>query len=98
MHGIRMVIMYPNAFMCIIVISSCMYAGVDWRDQANWHCNARHPPGGEFEYDGVTTHPLEVMFVPVGKLNLYAGHPAARAAKRYDIWQEAQVRAQAPEV
>ena len=52
----------------------------------------RAPPGGEFEYDGVTSHPLEVMFVPVGKLNLYAGHPAARAAKRYDQWQDAQVR------
>ena len=65
---------------------------MDWQDQANWQCNARHPPGGEFEYDGTTTHPLEVMFVPVTRLSLYAGHPSARAAKRYDRWQEAQVR------
>ena len=64
---------------------------MDWRDEASWGCNARRPPGGEFEYDGITTHPLEVMFAFVTRLNLYAGHPAARAAKRYDVWQQAQV-------
>ena len=38
---------------------------MDWRDQANWDCNARFSVQGENFYDGITLDPLEVMFVKV---------------------------------
>lgn len=44
----------------------CRYQGVDWRDKAQWHCNADESPYKESHYDGINVDPLEVLFVKVG--------------------------------
>lgn len=36
------------------------YQGLDWRDAAQWGCNAMLDPTEDGCYDGVSVHPLEV--------------------------------------
>ena len=69
---------------------------MDWTETNTWDCNGHHPPGGDSAYDGTTLHPLEVMFTEVDRLKLYSGLSSSRAAKRYDLWQHAQVELSAP--
>ena len=69
---------------------------MDWTETNTWDCNGHHPPGGDSAYDGTTLHPLETMFTEVDRLKLYSGLSSSRAAKRYDLWQHAQVGLSAP--
>ncbi|GFR43780.1 hypothetical protein Agub_g4894 [Astrephomene gubernaculifera] len=64
------------------------YQGLDWRDKANWDCNARYSPQSELTYDGISLDPLEVMFVKVKQLLLQRNVTYALKAARYDTWQE----------
>lgn len=71
-------------------VMPCLTAGVDWRNAANWDCNERMSPLLDSTYDGLSVHPLEVMFMPVDELSLRSGIVPATAAKRYDQWSVQQ--------
>lgn len=66
------------------------YQGVDWRDKANWGCNAGINPYAEYMYDGVNISPFEVMFVKVKEFLLEANWTTATSAKKYTTWNRRQ--------
>lgn len=39
-----------------------MYGSIDWRDKRNWACNSNKHPTRNGSYDGISVHPLEVVF------------------------------------
>jgi hypothetical protein len=67
------------------------YDGVDFRHPESWSCNDQVAPLNlEGRYDGVTGHPLEMMFVKVKAKHLHQSW--ARAAVQYDQWMAAAPR------
>ncbi|KAK9861622.1 hypothetical protein WJX84_010796 [Apatococcus fuscideae] len=62
------------------------YQGIDWRDEANWNCNARASPYGDPFYDGIALEATEVMFVKVKERFVDLRWTYAVNAKRYDAW------------
>ncbi|KAI7836092.1 hypothetical protein COHA_010020 [Chlorella ohadii] len=66
------------------------YQGVDWLDQANWHCNKRANPYGEHYLDGISLNPFEVLFVKVKERVLQNDWSFAVQAVKYTHWMEAQ--------
>ncbi|KAF8068311.1 UVR8 [Scenedesmus sp. PABB004] len=63
------------------------YQGVDWRDRANWDCNARLTPTSEYSCDGTSLDPLEVLFVKVKSYMLASDISFSKKATRYQAWQ-----------
>ena len=85
---------------CLAAQPVCSYQGVNWRNTATWACNARWDPAasGDFPNDGVSSGPMELIFVPVDAHSLKVSQPAALAAQKYAAWQEAVLaRKQRPE-
>lgn len=62
------------------------YAGVDWRDSSFAKCNAGESPLLEQSFDGMSVHPLEVMFVRVERNLLALEWSSATAAVAIDRW------------
>lgn len=68
------------------------YQGVDWSDPEMNGCNDGMQPIQDGQYDGISVHPLEVMFMKVKSGMLHANWASAHAAVRYDTWaQEAHL-------
>ena len=66
------------------------YQGVDWRDHANWECNAGFSPYAENHYDGLSIEPLEAVFVKVKSYLLDLQWTGPSKAVKFDEWQTAQ--------
>lgn len=66
------------------------YRGVDWQNQSNWGCNARHDPLMEWRYDGISVNPFEIMFVPMDLVVVENGYTYAKQAAVYDAWLSLQ--------
>lgn len=62
------------------------YAGVDWRDDSFAKCNAGKSPLKERSLDGMSVHPLEVMFVRVESHLLALEWSSATSAVAIDRW------------
>lgn len=65
------------------------YQGVDWRDEANWGCNAERNPYGQFYLDGGSLEAMEVMFVKVKQRLLDQRWSYPVNAQLYDQWYQA---------
>ncbi|DBB06321.1 TPA: hypothetical protein ACH3X1_011892 [Trebouxia sp. C0004] len=66
------------------------YQGVDWRDKANWKCNAGFSPYAENHYDGLSIEPLEAVFVKVKSYLLDLQWTGPSKAVKFDQWQTAR--------
>lgn len=66
------------------------YQGVDWRDKANWKCNAGFSPYAENHYDGLSIEPLEAVFVKVKSYLLDLQWTGPSKAVKFDEWQTAR--------
>lgn len=66
------------------------YHGVDWRDTANWECNARVNPYAQHYYDGLSVSPMEVMFVKVKGFLLNNNWDYVKTAQKYGQWHDEQ--------
>ena len=66
------------------------YQGVEWRDKANWKCNAGFSPYAENHYDGLSIEPLEAVFVKVKSYLLDLQWTGPSKAVKFDQWQTAR--------
>eukprot|EP00878_Enallax_costatus_P024831 GHUV01026523.1.p1 GENE.GHUV01026523.1~~GHUV01026523.1.p1 ORF type:complete len:299 (+),score=79.13 GHUV01026523.1:220-1116(+) len=64
------------------------YQGVDWRDKANWDCNAKLTPTSEYSNDGTSLDPNEVMFVKVKSYMATSEISFTKKALKYQYWQQ----------
>lgn len=64
------------------------YQGVDWRDKRNWKCNGGENPYLEFQNDGVSIQPLEVMFVKIKARHLDTGWTSQLNALKLQHWMD----------
>ena len=51
-----------------LAICNLRYAGVDWRNSSYHGCNRQRNPSGPLGNDGQDLSPLEVMFVPLPRV------------------------------
>lgn len=74
------------------------YRGIDWRNKANWQCNAATNPYVDMHYDGISFNPYEVMFVKVKGILMGLGWSSMQYAVKYGQWMDQQADTSSREV